>query len=222
MRQTGTALLMYVQDYDESYPINLYLGDNNSCLFTGFTAVMPYQKNTQINLCPSDSHPLDWTIAFSIIGLPPPCASSPNIVKTSYQWNYALIDNGDPNPLFGGGPGRPVKTLAEIEFPADTSAISDATVTLPTPPGTANFGLFDSPVQTRHTGTVNAAYADGHAKAVHTKPAKDVNGNQLDGYQLDGFHILDYIVTDGGPYEGRDELWGVPYKNADGTWGLHD
>ena len=48
-----------------------------------------------------------------------------------------------------------------------------------------------------------------------------LNGSsQRGGNQLDGQAILDWIVTDGGPYQNRDELWGIPVKNADGTWSL--
>jgi len=136
----------------------------------------------------------------------------------SYQPNYALIDNGEPNPpLFNSNPPRTVHTLADVEFPAETSAYSDSAVTLPG--GTAGFDIFDSPVQARHNLTVNSNWADGHAKAVHVKPAVNGAGVQLGGFQLDGQAILDWIVTDAGPYQNRDELWGVPFKNPDGSWG---
>jgi prepilin-type N-terminal cleavage/methylation domain-containing protein len=222
LKQSGTALAMYVQDYDETFPINIYLGvdGNNPCVMTSYQEIQPYQKNAQIEVCPSDAHPLDFPTAMAVISLPPPCTTSPPLSKVSYQANYALIDDGDPNILFGAETDRPVKKLAEIEFPVETSAYADAAVTLPG--GTANFGLFDSPIQTRHTGTVNSNFVDSHAKAVHTKPATDSNGSQLDGSQLDGQHILDWIVTDAGPYQNRDELWGIPFKNADGSWGLRN
>jgi prepilin-type N-terminal cleavage/methylation domain-containing protein/prepilin-type processing-associated H-X9-DG protein len=219
LKQAGTGLMMYVQDYDEYYPINIYLAveATGPCTMTAYQEVQPYQKNSQIMLCPSDGNKLDFVVGMSVISLPPPCSASPRLDKVSYQPNYALIDNGDPNALFPGETDRPVKNLAVLEYPAETSAWSDATVTLPG--GTAAFGLFDSPIQTRHTGTVNAAWADGHAKAVHTKPALAANGAQLGGNQLDGQAILDWLVTDQGPYQNRDELWGIPFKNADGSWG---
>ncbi len=53
MKQIATATLMYVQDYDESFP--LFGGEVN---FPGTiswaTAVSPYVKNKQIFRCPSD------------------------------------------------------------------------------------------------------------------------------------------------------------------------
>ena len=213
---------MYVQDYDESFPINLYLGDNSGspCIFTFYQQIQPYQKNAQVMVCPSDSKQLDFPTGMAVLSLPPPCSSTPPLKKVSYQPNYAVIDDGDPNALFAGETGRGVKSLAAIEFPVETSLYSDATVTLPG--GTAGFGLFSSPIQTRHAGQVNAGFIDGHAKSVHTKPAVDASGKQVGGNQLDGQAILAWLVTDAGPYQNRSELWGIPYKQADGSWGLHD
>ncbi len=221
LKQQGTALMMYVQDYDETYPVNIYLVFTPSpCTMTSVQELMPYEKNAQIQVCPSDAHPLNLPVGFSVIGLPPPCVSSPPIVLGSYQANYALIDDGDPNPIFGNVLGRPAKTMAEVEFPAETSAYSDSAVTLPG--GSAGFGLFDSPVQTRHTATVNSNWADGHAKAVHTRPELNNAGVQLGGNQLDGQPILAWRITDAGPYQNRRELWGIPFKNPDGSWGLRN
>ena len=222
IKQTTLSAMMYVQDYDETFPINLYIGSvGGPCMVTFYQEVAPYQKNSQILLCPSDSRPLNFPKGMSVIGLPPPCASAPPLVLVSFQPNYAVIDDGDPNPLFGGGNyGRAVKTLAEIEFPVDTSLYSDAAVTLPG--GSAGYGLFNSPVQARHQNLVNAGFVDGHAKVVHTKRNLDAAGRQRGGNQLDGQAILDWIVTDAGPYQERHELWGIPYKKADGSWGLRN
>lgn len=219
IKQTTLATLMYVQDYDEYMPINLYLGVNGGlCVMTFYQEVAPYQKNGQIMICPSDGKRLDFPKGMSVVGLPAPCATTPPLQFVSYQPNYAVVDDGDPNQLFPGETTRPVKSLAQIEYPAETSLYSDATVTLPG--GTAGFGLFSSPIQARHHNLVNAGWVDGHAKVVHTKPALNASGVQVGGNQLDGQGILAWLVTDGGPYQNRGELWGIPYKKADGTWGL--
>ena len=67
---------------------------------------------------------------------------------------------------------------------------------------------------------VNAGYVDGHAKTVHTKPALNASGAQVGGLQLDGQAILAWLITDGGPYQNRAELWGIPDKDANGNWFL--
>jgi len=221
LKQMGTAFMLYVQDYDETFPQSIYLAaeaNGNPCTWTWFHSVVPYTKNQQMNLCPSDGHKLDWKQGFQIIGLPPACTSSPPLDKVSYQANYALVDDGAPNAIFGPGDTRTVKRMAEIEFPAETSAVADAVVTLPG----GVCGLFSSPIQARHNVTVNSNWADGHAKVVHAKPATDANGAQIGCNQLDGQSVPIWIVTDAGPYQGRGELWGIPYKKADGSWGLRN
>ncbi|HEV2472444.1 MAG TPA: prepilin-type N-terminal cleavage/methylation domain-containing protein, partial [Chthonomonadales bacterium] len=99
-KQSGLALNMYVQDYDETFPINLYLGTdasgNPNCTMTYYQELAPYQKNEQIYQCPSDGNKLNVAQAFSVISLPPPCITSPPLTLVSYQANYALIDDGDP------------------------------------------------------------------------------------------------------------------------------
>ncbi len=212
-KQMGTGLIMYVQDFDETYPVNLYLSGSgaSTCVVTVYQELNPYIKNGGVWKCPSDNPGMDFNVGFAAVGYPSVCVTSPSVRFTSYQANYAVVDDGSSN--------RPAKALASIEFPVDTSVFSDAVVTLPG--GTADHGLFDSPVIARHTGTVMAAFADGHSKAVHTKP-NIVNGVQLGGNAFDGAPILDYLITDAGPYQGRDELWGIPYKHADGTWGLNN
>src|SRR5579871_2682765 len=93
LKQSGTATLMYVQDYDETFPINLYMtfGPTGPAVVTVDQEIMPYEKNAQIDVCPSDAHPLNFPLAMSVIGLPPPYLSSPPITFVSYQANYALI-----------------------------------------------------------------------------------------------------------------------------------
>jgi prepilin-type processing-associated H-X9-DG protein len=209
---------MYCQDNDETYPQSIYLTNiSGPCTWTSYQSIGPYQKNAQILICPSDAHPLSFKTGFAAIGVPAPCTTSPILDKVSYQANYALIDDGAPNALFGASDTRTVHTMADVEFPAETSAYSDSVVTLPG--GTAGFSLFSSPVQSRHNLTVNSNWADGHAKAVHVKPATNSSGTQLGGNQLDGQPILAWIITDAGPYQNRAELWGVPFKNPDGSWG---
>ena len=222
LKQTGLATLMYIQDYDETFPINLYLGTANGgpCVFTFFQAIQPYQKNAQVMLCSSDTTPLNFAQGMALLGLPTVCPSVPSLLKVSYQPNYALIEDGDPNPIFPGETGRPVKAMAVIEFPVDTSLYVDATVTLPG--GSAGYHLFDSPLQSRHIEQVNAVFVDGHAKSVHTRPHLNGAGTQLGGSELDNQQVLDWLVTDAGPYQNRDQLWGIPFKNADGSWGLMD
>src|SRR6185503_17489526 len=59
VRQIGTGLSMYVQDYDETFPMNLYMAFDNTGpkIYPSYIALSPYVKNMQIYRCPSDPHP---------------------------------------------------------------------------------------------------------------------------------------------------------------------
>src|SRR5205085_2431712 len=158
-------------------------------------------------------------LGMSVISMPPVCSASPTITKVSYVPNFSLIDWGYPNNFFGpdSDPSRPVKTLASVEFPAETSAFYDGTHSLPD----AYLGMMDIPIQARHANNVNVCWADGHAKVIKAKPYIP-NGStaQATGHSPDGKAYFYWQVTSDGPYKGLLELRGVPFKNADGTWGL--
>ena len=218
MKQVGMATALYVQDYDETFPMNFYMGSNGPapCVFVVWVALVPYIKNVQVYQCPSNPTALDFHTAMGVVGFPPPCPASPPLKFVSYFPNFALIDWGDPSNVFGSNNGRPVKNMAALNFVADTAVFYDSTGTLPD----AYFGLMDEPIQVRHTGTLNACYADGHAKVVHAKPWVDAANKQISGNQADGKAIVYWKVTDSGPYQDKPELRGVPFKQADGSWGL--
>src|SRR5689334_752254 len=68
MRQIGTALAMYIQDYDETHaPAQWHseYGGNCSPTFFGFGRIggllQPYVKNRQIFICPEDTWVADNT-----------------------------------------------------------------------------------------------------------------------------------------------------------------
>ena len=58
LKQQGTATYMYVQDYDETFPLALYFSNNGATPCTellSYHEIIPYQKNADIEKCPSDS-----------------------------------------------------------------------------------------------------------------------------------------------------------------------
>jgi hypothetical protein len=177
--------------------------------------------------CPSKPQALNmvtgWANLSQVAGIPALCAANPPVSYISYNFNYAVIDDGDPNIVFGTETTRPAKTLAQIPDPVDTSLVADGVPVLTgqganPPPGYC--GLFDSPVDARHMSIVNSNYCDGHAKVVHARPALAANNNQYNCIGFDGQVLNIFVVTDQGPYQGSYELWGIPTQNANGTWSL--
>jgi prepilin-type N-terminal cleavage/methylation domain-containing protein/prepilin-type processing-associated H-X9-DG protein len=66
LKQTGTSLIQYTQDYDERGPLSIWR-DGGTCAASGFTSpschsapvglLFPYLKNDQVFVCPSDACP---------------------------------------------------------------------------------------------------------------------------------------------------------------------
>ncbi|MCX6381377.1 MAG: prepilin-type N-terminal cleavage/methylation domain-containing protein [Armatimonadetes bacterium] len=225
LKQSGTATQMYIQDYDETFPMSLYMASDASgvCVNSFYNELTPYQKNAQIMQCLSKPTAVDfiagWAVISAVTGLPPLCAGNPPIKYLSYNFNYAVIENGSPSNIFGEDPSRAVKKLASFEYPADTGLISDGVPSIQpinNPPDFA-CGVFYSPVDARHSLFVNANYVDSHAKAVKANPDVDANGTQYTCAGLDG-QVLKIFKIAQGPYAGSQEMWGIPHKNADGSW----
>jgi prepilin-type N-terminal cleavage/methylation domain-containing protein/prepilin-type processing-associated H-X9-DG protein len=201
-KQFGVATMLYVQDYDETYPMSIYPAFVNGGIrpFTVFDAVLPYMRNTGILMCPSSPKEMDW-IALLTQTPPNGCfggALGPPIGSfqyTSYNANYAVFQEGNPNLYFGGG-GDATVTMASLPRVADTTIFYDGYLCGPLCPG-SNACKFGSPIVTpgkppRHQEGVNATYADGHAK-----------------WQRARLNASAIWVVAGGPYDGRTELWGV-------------
>ena len=198
-KQFGSATMMYVQDYDESYPMSLYaVNSGGKKVFSVYDAVQPYMKNVGVFMCPSEPQSMDWD-AFLTQGPPNGClggalgASMGNFKYASYNANYAVFQEGNPSNIFGSG-GSPVVTMAYLPRPTDTTVFYD---------GVLLCG-FQSPIARaqkapRHMEGVNATYADGHAKYQKARwdPAKSFAGS------------TGWWVVAGGPYDSRTELWGV-------------
>jgi prepilin-type N-terminal cleavage/methylation domain-containing protein/prepilin-type processing-associated H-X9-DG protein len=219
LKQTGTATLMYLQDYDETFPLSIYLAAENNapCSFTFYNAIVPYQKNADVMRCSSNPQALDLAVSWQNHGLPAPCTAGGSPLRLlSYVFNFSIFEEGTGNALFGAG-ASPATTLAEIEFPVETSMVYDGALLTA---GSGGCNLFESPVDARHAGMVNANWVDGHAKVVKARRVlTDGSEGPNTCRTMDGKQQQMYRVTDAGPYQNRDELWGIPFRNADGSWG---
>ena len=204
-KQQGIATLMYVQDYDETFPIGLYftVGASGPCTMTSYHAIVPYQKNAQIEVCPSDTAKLNVPLALTKLGAPQACATGSDLTQVSYQPNYMVIPFGAP-PTFQN---PAVVSLAALPVPAATSLFSDATVAA----GGA-YPLLSAPIQARHSGGVNACFSDGHAKVVKCKPDTGTGTVQAVFQALDGTVAKGYVVTDAGFYQNSYALYGIPQQ----------
>jgi prepilin-type N-terminal cleavage/methylation domain-containing protein/prepilin-type processing-associated H-X9-DG protein len=165
LKQLGTALMMYAQDYDETYPLRRFQPivspwwDDNSWR----TVIQPYVKNTQVLVCPSNpqKNVPSWDPEF---GRSYACNTNPG---------------GDPSwtnekGLFGNAAGVP---MAAVDRPADlisvaevyglpfVSLIIDVDAGVHTENG-KNITYYGEALFAGHSGRTNYLFADGHVKAM--------------------------------------------------------
>jgi prepilin-type N-terminal cleavage/methylation domain-containing protein/prepilin-type processing-associated H-X9-DG protein len=181
-KQIGTALMMYAQDYDSTYPIPISDAWPTRGRIWGFRRyaaelINDYAKNDGIWRCPSSSFdPADptsdtgavWRQSSGSGGI-----SAANYLVNTYGMNMDDQPTDGPATLFtqGGIFGRPEADLTE---PADTIAFTDSWfyASSSRAPLKSNFtrnatGFAAVVVQAgsmRHNGGNNITFADGHAK----------------------------------------------------------
>jgi prepilin-type N-terminal cleavage/methylation domain-containing protein/prepilin-type processing-associated H-X9-DG protein len=109
LKQLGTATMMYIQDYDEQFPIKEYVLDPaNNKVRTWRELIMPYVKNGQIMMGSGTSQFNDPNRATQGIWK---CPSTPGI--KGYQANTNIMGVAYPNP-----------TAANVYWPAKLAALS--------------------------------------------------------------------------------------------------
>jgi prepilin-type processing-associated H-X9-DG protein len=171
LKQIGNGVMMYVQDYDETYPI-VYNG-GGSCSHAEWPLIFPYVKNMNVFSCPDGGASGGGAPGcLTADGIP----ATPSTFRTHYGYNWG------PLIYAGGGLHGPVATApnrvsyqsgisaAGIAAPASTFVYGDSYDTYR--PTMGLDWLLDSYTGggsqsgLRHGGRWNVAYADGHAKLV--------------------------------------------------------
>jgi prepilin-type N-terminal cleavage/methylation domain-containing protein/prepilin-type processing-associated H-X9-DG protein len=185
LKQYATATAMYVQDYDETFPMASYL--SGTCVATFYWAVNPYVKNAQVTQCPTEPQAMDQVTMFAGF-LAGACPGTPRY--TSFSTNLDLFTNGFaqiPPPL-----------LAAVNLPAETIAIYDGDV----------IANQNQPVQARHSSTFDALFVDGHVKAIQASESGAATQFSTTGV---GRAVKLYrIGSGGGFYAGKAECRGIP------------
>jgi prepilin-type N-terminal cleavage/methylation domain-containing protein len=191
-KQVGTAVMMYVQDYDETFAPNKYL--QGATLYSYYDLHLPYTKNEGILICPSDAKKMRFSTWLATCSLPLTPARD---FIFSYNGNYCVFNDGTA--------ARPVWSLAALPRPADTAVFSDGILMC-----NFNSPIYDPGSYTTYGGTalrprhhegVSVTYADGHSK--FQKANQQATSRDADGF-----------VVASGPYAGSNELWGIVKDNG--------
>jgi prepilin-type N-terminal cleavage/methylation domain-containing protein/prepilin-type processing-associated H-X9-DG protein len=184
-RQMGVALMMYVQDYDDTYPWAAGLPPATTPAWGGL--ISPYVKNLGVFQCPSNEDVwANWMgnrERFKEAG------------PRNYTANAELLPWFGPKPVpeFGRFHNNKIRTLAEVPEPANTIAIFEtaragtvhpqqnpykdshwwwsvlndgvAYLAWKTPNASAGREVdWDYVALLRHQGGSNYVFADGHSK----------------------------------------------------------
>lgn len=158
-KQLATGVMMYIQDYDENYPLSAYFGMSNyvtparNGVIVVYDMISPYLKNTEIFVCPSYRPGIDWSARLG------------NLYASNFRYVGYIPNLG----LFGENFCHPSSPLPRAYTPATAQAALDK------PVDTIMFfdGYFKSgaPLEfnnflamARHKEGVVINFGDGHAK----------------------------------------------------------
>jgi prepilin-type N-terminal cleavage/methylation domain-containing protein/prepilin-type processing-associated H-X9-DG protein len=116
MKQVGLAFMMYVQDYDEYFPLNQYFAspNNDRNQRTWADEIGPYVKNGDTFIDPDDK----VTVRYSGAGGAYKCPSFPSHQSYNYGVHNFLMEDGDA-PWKAGNGQFAVNNLAALGSPAD-------------------------------------------------------------------------------------------------------
>jgi prepilin-type N-terminal cleavage/methylation domain-containing protein/prepilin-type processing-associated H-X9-DG protein len=209
MKQLGTGITMYVQDYDETMPYIEFRGSG-----TWRNQIQPYIKSAQVTACPSNPMKDKYEVANLGTGNQ----------LTKNKVSYTAITCGGSG-IQGGrcgfsGSGSFMRYLTQFQTPSQTILVTEATTSgtrisidfnnrIHPPYQTGYSGPSDQPIASPasgtfggalfagHSGMSNELFADGHAKAF--RPSQTLN--KADGSGTNMYDIEGLAWLPGGQYD---------------------
>ncbi len=221
--QIGLALMQYVQDYDETYPMAYYYvnGANSNNGYVQWSGLLsPYVKSWGVYVC-SESANGGWApTCFTTPPVTPPAGQvslKPGIndyqaPRISYTANELLL----PRKKFASIPQN-VVTLSQIDSPSEVIALAEMTsdircITDSSPTGgdavkshrptsgvSANGGVFDGEAYVAGTPLIALTPAQARGAIANAKAAGNAVGQFHIAYIDPDLHSegSDYIFADG-------------------------
>ncbi len=219
IRQTGTAMYMYIQDYDETTPAVVH---GSGTLENDFYAIIqPYVKNVQMFYCPDRT---EWTMPSgdNCSGQP---LTNPQQRCIGYGYNWGILSSVRAGMIgnrihFTGGYIEPGISLASIVAPADMMVYGD-TGDNPRYTICSNY-IFQYYTnitrngQLRHGGNLNINFADGHAKAMRWKAG--TYGGGIFGLPKSQADQIKYCADPSAVVNGMSCQDWANYINANVSW----
>jgi prepilin-type N-terminal cleavage/methylation domain-containing protein len=163
LKQIGTGLLLYLQDYDETYPLNRFDMYGGDCKHEGWTwkeSINPYVKSIAVWICPSARG----------AGKIDPCCFGSSTVPTSYGTNGSLFATStyrkpDGSVRWEGvGGAQNARTLASINRPAESIWLLEQDQPWAACPDNGDWTIPTGGIPDRHACGNNWVYCDTHAR----------------------------------------------------------
>lgn len=150
-KQFALATLQYVQDYDETFPMSVYVQPPNRA-FSVYDAVQPYMKNVDILTCPSYRPGIDWKARLAAFGL-----ANVSFQYTGYVPNFGIFGENLCGTPFNKV--TPPTALAAVPTPVDTILFFDGYMKQ-----APVLDYYTFLASARHKEGVVVNFADGHSK----------------------------------------------------------
>ncbi len=162
LRQLGMAVQMYLSDNDDRFPPGIVIvpGPVGPYAVTSMSLLMPYTRNWQVAVCPSDPDgSCDFTQG-SIMGIP---FAEPRAL--SYHGNKFVFRVPFYPPQVPGS-GVPL-SMGDLEKPAETPLLWDAVWYWDDRLAPHRTGWPHDEFDPRHNDGGNVTFADGHVKWIN-------------------------------------------------------
>ena len=177
-KQLCLGIMMYAQDYDESFPYNWY--PYNGSAYTWRSAILPYVKNVQIFQCPDLR--INDTEAFKGGDHDiPDLVSSPRANLAGYAINTAHFDAGAPTPPYGAPMGIVEDTSNCVLLFESDGAEGQGTGAN----GAWNPGTTAGTWPVRHNEGSIMGFCDGHAKWLKPDKIDPGSGDWLSTVEIE-------------------------------------
>jgi len=172
-KQMGLGVMMYVQDWDETYPTSLLHalpggGDCGQKIITWKSETAPYVKNLGVYKCPSNKHnnQPDETKGDDSVGLP--------VFPISYAYSGSALWSGDTGqkPITLGMVTEPARFIMLVESNQACADMGIWALKTDSKSWGLTQGYFVHP-----TKRMQALFFDGHAKSTKFSQTLGTNDN---------------------------------------------
>ncbi len=157
LKQAGLAVMQYIQDYDERFPMVRSYNSSNGHYYDWRMEIQPYMKNTKVLACPSNNNSDTYYQGDCVDAS---VSDESPYVPMSYGW-ATNTGEGSPTNGFSYGPGASGPKQAIIQQVSQTLTIVESNSTC-----TDDCAWCTGNAPCLHSGMDDFAFADGHVKSM--------------------------------------------------------